>query len=516
MPFEFLTDDHLGRYGQFDGDPTPQQLMDFFRLSGDDFKLVHPKMEPHTRLGMAIQLGTLRFLGTFLSDPTAVPKVVVRYVAEQLNIRDARILGKYLSRRRTRFEHAKAIRDHLGYKVFGPFEAFHLRRLLYARLLVADERPIKLFDECTRELVTRRVVLPGATTLARLVVEVRERVSQRLYRDLARRLSQAQRQRLGDLLIPPQGQRKTPFDQLRTPPSRVSATSLVAALERIEAIQAVGVGEEPIPLKEVPESRLSSLSGYAEAAWAQQLSKLGRERCHATLLAYMQHLERSATDDALDIFDSLMSSLNLKSQRRWRRERLRSLGDLDASALVLREAVAVLLDSAVADGEVRKTILTRIPEAALREAATQVATLASPDGEAEPQAWQNAAGVVVKFIQKLLTTLEFEATPSGKPLLAGMTWVVGDRREGSEGRAKSSDKKAPKLSEPPKDFVPRSWDVRWSHPLPNQIPIGTRSDNPVDTPAAELPPEKWTAELSASERMEAQWETNAVTMGYSS
>jgi hypothetical protein len=167
--------------------------MDFFRLSGDDFKLVHPKMEPHTRLGMAIQLGTLRFLGTFLPDPTAVPRVVVRYVAEQLNIRDARILGKYLSRRRTRFEHAAQIRDHLGYKVFGPFEAFYLRRFLYAKLLVADERPIKLFDECTRELVTRRVVLPGATTLARLVVEVRERVSQRLYRDLARRLSGARR-----------------------------------------------------------------------------------------------------------------------------------------------------------------------------------------------------------------------------------------------------------------------------------------------------------------------------------
>ncbi|MCL6526423.1 MAG: DUF4158 domain-containing protein [Thermaceae bacterium] len=149
MPFEFLSDDHLARYGQFDGDPNPQQLMDYFKLSEHDFKLVHLKMGLHTRLGMAIQLGTLRFLGTFLSDPTAVPKVVVRYVAEQLDIRDARILGRYLSRH-TRFEHAKTIRDHLGYKAFDPFEAFRLHRMLYARLLVTDERPIKLFDECTR------------------------------------------------------------------------------------------------------------------------------------------------------------------------------------------------------------------------------------------------------------------------------------------------------------------------------------------------------------------------------
>lgn len=454
MPYEFLSDQHLAQYGQYAADLTPQQLVDCFHLSVEDYALAHAKLEPHNRLGMAVQLGTLRFLGTFVSDLSAVPRVAVRYVAEQLGITDTRVLRAYQKHERTRFKHAEAIRRHLNYKEFDSLEVLHLRRFLYAKLLVADERPIALVDQCTQKLVRRKVVLPGATTLARLVVQVRERVSSRLYRDLTRRLSDAQRQRLGDLLVPPEPGtelgRKTPFDRLRTPPTRVSGSALIAALERIEAICAVGVGK--VPLQDVPESRLSSLSKYAEVAWAGQLAKLNRERCHATLLAYLQHLERSATDDALNIFDTLMGSLGLRSERKWRRERLRSLKDLDLSALVLRDVVRILYDSAIPDVEVRKTVFARFPEAVLLEADAHISELASPEGEEEPQAWQNATNVIGKFINKLLATLEFEATPGGRPLLAAMEWLA--QANGGKKQALSA---MGKIGEAPRGFVPQRW-----------------------------------------------------------
>lgn len=246
MRFEFLTDQHLAQYGQFAGDPSPEQLVGCFGLTEADYRLIHARLEPHHRLGMAVQLGTLRFLGTFVSDVMTVPRVAVRFVAEQLGITDLRVLRTHQNHERTRHKHAGAIRHHLGYKDFDSVEALHLWRFLYAKLLVADERPIVLFDLCTRALAERKVVLPGATTLARLVVGVRERVSQRLYRDLTRRLTDEQKRALGDLLVPPEEGRKTPFDRLRTPPTRVSRPALVAALERVEAIRVVGVMENQL------------------------------------------------------------------------------------------------------------------------------------------------------------------------------------------------------------------------------------------------------------------------------
>jgi Domain of unknown function (DUF4158) len=120
MPYEFLNNNHLAQYAQLSTDPTPEQPIDCFRLTFEDHKLAHAKLEPHNRLGLGVQLGTLRFLGTFVPNPTAVPNVVVRFVAEQLGITDTRVLKAYLKRRRTRFEHAQAIREHLGYKDFDP------------------------------------------------------------------------------------------------------------------------------------------------------------------------------------------------------------------------------------------------------------------------------------------------------------------------------------------------------------------------------------------------------------
>lgn len=79
MPVEFLSDEQAARYGRYHADPSPEQLARFFYLSPADVQFLAPYRLPHTRLGCAVQLCTLRFLGTFLPAPTHVPAVVVQY-----------------------------------------------------------------------------------------------------------------------------------------------------------------------------------------------------------------------------------------------------------------------------------------------------------------------------------------------------------------------------------------------------------------------------------------------------
>ncbi|GAA3485167.1 hypothetical protein GCM10018966_097000 [Streptomyces yanii] len=83
----------------------------FFFLDDADRELIESKRRSHNRLGFAVQLTTVRYLGVFLDGPTDVPAEVVDYLAEQFGITDASVLKVYGEREKTRFE--------IGYVVLG-------------------------------------------------------------------------------------------------------------------------------------------------------------------------------------------------------------------------------------------------------------------------------------------------------------------------------------------------------------------------------------------------------------
>ena len=158
----------MAAFGRFTGAPSRDQLERYFVLDDADRALVARRRGDQNRLGFSVQLTTVRFLGTFLVDPLDVPWVVVEFLAGQLGIADASVVKSYGSRLPTRHEHAREIAGVVGYRDFSAAEV-ELRAWLEARLWAMPERAGVSFDRATAWLVERRVLLPGATVLARLV-----------------------------------------------------------------------------------------------------------------------------------------------------------------------------------------------------------------------------------------------------------------------------------------------------------------------------------------------------------
>jgi TnpA family transposase len=104
MAADFLTDKQTQNYGRYAAEPNEIQLARYFHLDERDLTFINLRRGRHNRLGIALQLTTARFLGTFLPDLMQIPPGVQFYVARQLNIRYPEIISRYAQRENTRWE----------------------------------------------------------------------------------------------------------------------------------------------------------------------------------------------------------------------------------------------------------------------------------------------------------------------------------------------------------------------------------------------------------------------------
>ncbi|MBI1882435.1 MAG: DUF4158 domain-containing protein, partial [Chloroflexi bacterium] len=179
-------------------DLSAAELARYYTLLPEDLTFIHRQHGTANRLGMALQLCSLRFPGRPLTDLPAIPAQFIGYVAQQLEI-DPGAFARYGERSNTLYEHLDRLRQHYGYRNYGWPVMLHLARHLLPTALESDD-VLPLVEAALVYLRAHRIIVPGLTTLERLIGRVQRLARRRVYKRLTGKLTRRQTKALDDLL----------------------------------------------------------------------------------------------------------------------------------------------------------------------------------------------------------------------------------------------------------------------------------------------------------------------------
>ncbi len=199
-------------------------------------------------------------------------------------------------------------------------------------------------------------------------------------------------------------------------------------------------------LSTLPAVRLKNLARYAGMTSVFNIARMSPQKRMAVLVAFVLAWETLALDDALDVLDAMLAVIIRDARKIGQKKRLRSLKDLDKSALALASACSYLLKEETPDESIRAEVFSYIPRQKLAEIITLVREIARPSDDNFHEEMVEQYGRVRRFLPHLLNTVKFSSAPAGVTTLNACDYLS---REFSSRRQFFDDA--------PTEIISRSW-----------------------------------------------------------
>lgn len=413
MPVNFLSEAERSRLSQFPDAVSESDLIQYFTLTPDDQVQIKRQRRSENRLGFALQLCTLRYLGFCPDDLQSVLTEVVESLAQQLQTPVAS-LTRYAQRTQTRTEHLQQIQFYLGFRDPTVQDFKQLARWLLERAMEHDNMT-SLFQLAAEKLYSEKIVRPGVTTLERMVSTARRQATVKTYRLLKPLLTRQRRSFLDQLLEPDATLRNTRLNWLRRPATTNSPTAILTAVEKIRYLRQHQVHQWDVSC--LNPNRLKFLARLAKKVTNQSLQRAPVERRYPILVAFAQQMLIEVTDEAVDLFIRCLAETHGRARRDLQTFRQQEAVTINEKVILLRQLGQVVLDPAVTDPQVRSDIFTRIPRERLQQAIEECDRLIRPHPDESYDFFAGRYSYIRQFAPAFLDTFTFDTNRDNDPLL---------------------------------------------------------------------------------------------------
>jgi hypothetical protein len=260
------------------------ELVRFFTLQQAALALFDPRVSPSHHLDQAAHICLLRWLGWSPVRVDRLPRTAFVALCEQLRIRVPDDLEPPSPR--TSRLHAQRAREYLGWHKYTDTLERSLGEWLKP-LAEEYDRSSVLLDVLLRHLYQERVVRPGLTRLERLVEAVRVAVAKEIAQTINSQLTAEQKRQMDDLVVVPTGETRSPLQRFKETPSKASRPQLLAVLEKIESIRAIGL--ESIDLSSTHPNRVKLMALRARRRENWSTARLKPEHRYPLLTCFLAH-----------------------------------------------------------------------------------------------------------------------------------------------------------------------------------------------------------------------------------
>lgn len=440
---ELLTGDQRTELVQVPTDMTERELEIYYTFSQRDLEVINRHRRDHNRLGFAVQLCVLRYPGWSLSYVEPVPDYVVQYIAEQIGA-DPDSFASYAKRHPTKHEHLEEIRHVYGYRNFSASKYREAAHLLLRHALYNGNAMYLLYT-AQEQLRNQKVILPGITTVERLVWETRRRAEDKIFYSLTTLLSNWQKQKLDTLIDPFVESKRTPLAWLRELPGQSSPDAFLKVIKRLEYIRELQL---PKRIQEVHANRLLQLARVGARYEPHSFRRFKENKKHAILVAYLVTLSQDLIDQAIEIHDRqmmILQSKGRKTQEEMQRENGKAVNEKVIHFADIGDALIQARDGGLDPFSAIEKIM---PWDKIITSVEEAKKLARPMDYDYLDLLGNRFTYLRKYTPTLLKSLKFRSTKASEPLIRALDTL---QEMNEAGKRKVPD-------EAPLGFVPKRWE----------------------------------------------------------
>ena len=443
MPVQFLSLAERDRLSQFPAAISAEEIITYFTLTEEDIGQVEQQRRPANRLGYALQLSCVRYLGFVPADLASTPEEVIAFLADQLTI-PSTILHDYGERTKTVSEHFQSVLVYLGYQRATPLDLESLQRWLIDRALEHD-KPSLLFSLLCEKLQQEKIIRPGVTVLERMVATARSSAHQVSLTRLSGLLTTQRKAMLDSLLETNPSSSKTTLSWLRQPAVTNSPTAVLEVLNKFVQLKSWLVDQWDV--SGLNPNRQKLLARLGSRYTNQALQRMAEERRYPILVAFLTQTLMDVSDELIDIFDACMVQIHSRSKRKLDEHRKQIAMATEAKVRLFYRVGSLILDDTIADETLRSAIFRHVPLHELEAAVADANAIMRPEGYDYFDFLEKRYSYIRQFSPALLAEVPFDSNIEDDDVLQAISLLNELNELGA--------RKLP--PHPPLSFIPRKW-----------------------------------------------------------